>query len=365
MTENEKIIAQSPAAAAPEGLLENDTDGVPRRKNRLVLILVCLVLILAGAGIGAYLGYRAGIELRKQAQQNQIVTEATYQFQLGLADLEAKRYETARRRFEYIISLDPTFPGAAEKMTEAMMLASLALTPTVAPTPTLEPTPDLRGEEELFNHIQQRLLNKEWEQAIETIKKLRDRNLDYRSVDVDGMYYIALRFLGIQNVTLGQLEVGIYNLTLSERFAPLDVEGINYRNWARLYLSAASFWGADWARVVRSFAEIYPSLPNLRDSSGMTATERFRVASIRYGDHLMVQEQWCDAEIQYRTALNIAFDSMAEAGASLAAQYCANPPNQEEEPPQEAPVEGTPTPPQGNEGGNETPTETPTLEGGG
>lgn len=365
MTENEKIIAQPPAASAPEGLIETETKAKPRRKNRLGLIIICIFLILAGAGTGAFLGYRVGIELRKQAQQNQIVTEATYQFQLGLADIEAKRYDTARKRFEYIISLDPTFPGAAEKLTEAMMLASQALTPTLAPTPTLEPTPDLRGEEELFNQIQQHLLNKEWEPAIETIQKLRDRNLGYRSVDVDGMYYLALRFLGIQNVTFGQLEVGIYNLTLAERFAPLDVEANNYRNWARLYLSAASFWGADWARVVRYFADIYPSLPNLRDSSGMTATERFRIASIRYGDQLMTQEQWCDAEIQYRTALNIAYDAMAEAGASQAAQYCANPPNQEEEPPQEVPVEGTPTPPQGNEGGGETPTETPTPEGGG
>ncbi|MEW6651692.1 MAG: hypothetical protein AB1453_16070, partial [Chloroflexota bacterium] len=290
MTEKEKSIEQPLNISATEPVAVVQSEEEPRRKNRLWLVLVGILLLLAGGGIGVFLGYQQGIELRREAQKNQIVTEATYQFNLGIADLEAKRYETARRRFEFIILLDPTFPGAAEKLAEAMMLASLAMTPTIAPTPTPVPTPDLRGEEELFNQIQQHLINGEWEQAILTIQNLRDRNLGFKSVDVDGMYYIALRFLGIQNIALGQLEVGIYNLTLAERFAPLDVEGINYRNWARMYLSAVSFWGADWARVVRSFADIYPSLPNLRDSSGMTATERFRIGSIRYGDQLMAQQ---------------------------------------------------------------------------
>lgn len=97
-------------------------------------------------------------------------------------------------------------------------------------------------------------MNKEWGQAVEAIQRLRDKNVNYRSVDVDGMYYIALRFLGIENVSRGQLEVGIYNLTLAERFAPLDVEAQNYRNWARMYLSAASFWG----RIGRGWCVILP-----------------------------------------------------------------------------------------------------------
>ncbi|MEW6504546.1 MAG: hypothetical protein AB1457_11350 [Chloroflexota bacterium] len=344
---------------AAELSAEEQAETKSRKKIPFWVFLAGVLLLLAGAAIGVYWGYRAGIELRKQAQLNQVVMEATYQFQLGLVDLEAGRYETARKRFEYVISLQPDFPGAAEKFVEANMLYSLALTPTAAPTPTLEPTPDLRGEEEIFNQITQHLANKEWAQAVEAIQRLRDKNINYRSVDVDGMYYIALRFLGIENVSRGELEVGIYNLTLAERFAPLDVEAQNYRNWARMYLSAASFWGADWARVVRYFADLYPALPNLRDSSGMTAVERYRVASIRYGDQLMTQGLYCDAELQYRNALTIRPDPTAESAAAQAAEYCANPPDQEEPEETAPPVDGTPAPPAGEETPVETPTETP------
>ncbi len=359
MTDKATIDDKTTAPVNSQIDFEQPTESKLRKRIPFWVFLAGVVLLLSGAAIGVFLGYRAGIELRKQAQQSQVIMEATYQFQLGLVDLEAGRYETARKRFEYVISLKPDFPGAAEKYVEANLLYSIALTPTAAPTPTVEPTPDLRGEEEIFNQIAQHLLNKEWGQAIEAIQRLRDKNVNYRSVDVDGMYYIALRFLGIENVSRGELEVGIYNLTLAERFAPLDVEAQNYRNWARMYLSAASFWGADWARVVRYFADIYPALPNLRDASGMTAIERYRVASIRYGDQLMTQGLYCDAELQYRNALTIRPDATAESAAAQAAEYCANPPNQEvpEEP--TPPVEATPTPPEAGEPPLETPTETP------
>jgi hypothetical protein len=211
-----------------------------------------------------------------------------------------------------------------------MVLMAQALTPTPEPTPTLEPTPDMRNEEQLFDQIKQDLVDRNWAGAIGDIETLRNMNLEYRAIDVDGLYYIALRFFGIENIlNQGQLEVGIYNLTLSERFAPLDLDAINYRNWARQYITAASFWGVDWAQVVTYFADIYPALPNLRDVSGMTATERFRIASIKYGDLLMTQEKYCEAQIQYQNALNLYNDPTVQATATTAADWCANPPGQE------------------------------------
>jgi hypothetical protein len=139
------------------------------------------------------------------------------------------------------------------------------------------------------------------------------------------------------------------------------VDASNYRNWARQYITAASFWGVDWAQVVSYFADIYPALPNLRDASGVTATERFRIASIKYGDYLMTQEQYCDAQIQYQNALNLFNDPVVQPTAMTAAEWCANPPGQEE------PMTETPTPTATITPGGEitvTPTETPTPPGG-
>ncbi len=333
MTDNNEET--KPVTAAPEPQIEEPQ----KKRRRWWLALACIFILLTGGGLGAYFGYRAGLQDRINAQNEQTVQTATAQFALGVADLEEGRYEMARKRFEYVISLDPGFPGVADKLAESMVKMAQALTPTPEPLPTVEPTPDLRNEEQLFSEIQQALANQEWALAIANIEKIRDLNLEYRAVDVDGMYYVALRFRGIENIlSEGQLEVGIYHLTLSERFAPLDVDAQNYRNWARQYIAAASFWGIDWAQVVGYFAQIYPALPNLRDASGMTATERFRIASIKYGDALMTQEKYCEAQIQYQNALNLYNDPAVQPTAMVAGEWCANPPGQEPT------VSNTPTP---------------------
>ncbi len=361
MTDNNEET--TPLTAAPEPQIETPQ----KKRRRWWLALACIFILLVGGGLGAFFGYRAGMQDRINAQTEQVVKTATTQFALGVADLEEGRYEMARKRFEYVISLDPGFPGVADKLAESMVKMAQALTPTPEPVPTAEPTPDFRNEDQLFSEIQQALANQEWALAIANIEKIRDLNLEYRSVDVDGMYYIALRFRGIENIlNEGQLEVGIYHLALSERFAPLDIDAQNYRAWARQYIAAASFWGIDWAKVVGYFADIYPALPNLRDASGMTATERFRIASIKYGDYLMIQEKYCDAQIQYQNALNLYNDPAVQPTAIVAGEWCANPPGQEPT------VFDTPTPTvTGTSGGEITvtptetliPTETPTPPG--
>ncbi len=355
MTSTENNDATIPVQAVPES-----SPQVTKKKRRhWWLPIVCILIILAGAGLGIFVGYRAGLMDRIKAQNDQKVMDATTQFTMGVADLDAGRFETARKRFEYVISIDPGFPGVADKLAEAMVLMAQALTPTPVPEPTASPTPDLRNEQQLFDQIKQDLAGQNWASAIGNIETLRNLNLEFHAVDVDGLYYIALRFLGIQNIlNEGQLEVGIYNLTLSERFAPLDVEAKNYRNWARQYISAATFWGIDWAKVVSYFADIYPALPNLRDASGMTATERFRIASIKYGDFLMTQNQYCDAQIQYQNALNLYNDAAVQASATTAGDYCANPPGQPtaELPTATPTVTTTPT-----TGGNVTETPTPPV----
>lgn len=363
MTITEPNDETSPVPTAPE----TPHEGQKHKRRRWWLAPACILILLIGAAIGVYLGYRAGLQDRIDAQNQQRIGTATQQFALGVADLEAGHYEMARKRFEYVISLDPGFPGVAEKLAEAMLLMAQALTPTPEPLPTLEPTQDFRNEEQLFAEIIQNLADQNWELAIANIEKLRNLNLEYRAVDVDGMYYTALRFNGIHKIlNEGQLEVGIYYLTLSERFAPLDMDASNYRAWARQYITAASFWGVDWAQVVSYFADIYPALPNLRDASGMTATERFRIASIKYGDYLITQEQYCEAQIQYQNALNLYNDPAIQPTAVAAGEWCANPPGQEE------PTAETPTPtPTVTPGGDLTgtpgeglpPTETPTPPG--
>jgi len=119
---------------------------------------------------------------------------------------------------------------------------------------------------------------------------------------VDGMYYFSLRNLGVELIQAGNLEGGIYELTLAERFGPLDNVSHILRDSARAYINAASFWGLDWKLATESFAQLSGS--GIWDGT-MTATERYRVAAMNYADQLYGDERYCDAYDQYQASQSV------------------------------------------------------------
>jgi tetratricopeptide (TPR) repeat protein len=316
------------------------------------------VIVLIGGAIGGYFGLEKAKQLRLQEQDKSVVNAATVQFELGVRELANKQYENAQKRFEYVIQIMPNFPGAQEKLTEVMLAKAQVATPTLAPTPTLTPTPDMRGEEELFEQALVYVREENWQDAMATLDSLRELNLDYRTVDVDGLYYLALRNRGVELIlNEGSLEPGIYDLSLAETFAPLDLEAKNYRMWARNYLNGASYWALDWSQVVAIFGDLYTYLPYLRDSSGMTTTERYRVGLINWGDLLNLSEEFCLASEKYEMALAVMDDQNVVPKATKAYEECHKP----EEEPTKKPQEATPTPPPAVEPtiGETTPTTPP------
>src|SRR5690606_25864177 len=142
------------------------------------------------------------------------------------------------------------------------------------------------------------------------------------------------------------LEGGLYDLALAERFGPLDVDALGYRNWARQYLNGASFWEVDWERVTQYFEEIYPYFPNMRDSSGMTAIERYRIAARSQGDKLMAEGDGCAAYDYYMKSLNAVADGEVQQKADEAYLLCHPPtatptPTTEVTPTLQAPTQAT------------------------
>ena len=332
---------------------------VVSRPRRWPWILLGIIVILVTGAAGGYSGYQDGIQQRLLRQSDQIMTKAAIQYNLGVADLQEKRYDFARQRFEYVIQLVPNFPGVADKLAEAIVAMSRINTPTPEPTATVPlptPTPDTRNEEQLYAQINQYLTEKQWSKAIETIEALRKLNLKYRAVEVDDMYYVALRNRGVQKILIeGSLEPGMYDLALAERFGPLDSDADSYRTWARYYVTGASFWKIDWVQVINYFSEIYPYLPNLRDGSGVTAVERFRIANIEYANQLVGKGDYCKAQSYLEAALKVGHDQKVLPTATEVADACTR----SKIPPTPIPAPATPTP----TGTIETPpllTETPT-----
>jgi tetratricopeptide (TPR) repeat protein len=314
--------------------IEPAGDGTPLAKGRsrrwwvswllwgLLGVLVLGILIIAGS----YMGYQQGINDRTGYEATQVAAAIEEQYQLGLQDMQAGNYEVARQRFDYVLQINPNYPGVIDLMAEVLLVLNATATPTPAPTatatPANSPTPDLRGAEELFVHAQNSLAEEQWDQAIETLETLRKTNPEYKAIDVDGMFFVAYRNRGAKNIGAGNLEQGIYDLTLAESFGVLDTEAVGYRTWARYYITGASFWGVQWDQAIYYFEQVAPQYPNMHDGTGWTAAQRYVEAIVGYGGWFESQEKWCDAEEQYHRAYEISGDPTTREARDRASDYC-------------------------------------------
>lgn len=333
---------------------------------RIIALLGVLTLLIIG-GMSAIGGYRSGQQLLVSRQSTEQYSVIATQFSLGEEDLAAKRLNLARQRFEWVVEQDPSYPGVTDRLAEVLYLMNVTATPTVAPTPTLTPTADLRSVEEKFTQAQQFLAGADWSGAIDILLRLRKENPAYRAIEVDGMLYVGFRNRGVQKIQQNDLEGGTYDLALAERFGPLDAEAQNWRSWAEWYITGASFWEVDWTRVIEYFSQLAPVVPNLMDGSGWTATDRLRIAYIRYGDQLALAGEWCMAQQQYDLANQVGQNPTLEPTAIYAAEQCAGgaePPPDDGGTPTETPTPTMPMAPADNTDVPPTPADTlePTTE---
>ncbi len=334
-----------------------------RRSGWLItaIILVVVVLVTATAT-----GVALGINDRVSLAENQALPRIQSQLASARQDIEEGRYEIALGRLDWILEemteflTDEELAEIGEIYSQTLVMLASVGTPTPQPTPTPEepentPTPDLRGAEDLYNTARQFMADRAWDDVIQTLQALREKDLTFRTVQVDGMLYIALRNRGIQKILAGgSLEPGIYDLTLAERFAPLDSRAEGLRTWTRLYITGASFWDVDWGQVVFYMEQVYPHLPNLRDGTQMTATERFRIGAIEYANELASIGEYCLAQEYFQRAFSISDDPVVQPTAQWVAEQCAS--GKSEPPPGPPQEEPTPTPAEVQQ-----PTPTPTV----
>ena len=301
---------------------EDDTQPIkpvkkaPRWRSLLFSILgVGILLFLGGLG-----GYESGIKNRTNTESQLKSQQLTEQYQYALVDEQFGRFDAAKTRLDYIIQNDTSFPGVQNEL--AKLLVQMAI-PTATPTPAPTSTPDLRGEQSLFATAQQLVAAGDWANALTELDQLRKEDPHFNTSQVDGMYYYTLRNYGVNLIQQQcNLEGGIYELTLAERFAPLDRDSIILREGARAYINAASFFGVNWQQSVASWAQVAGGYPALCDGT-MNASQRYHISLMRYGDQLLKEGQYCEADQQYTAAQAIGnLDEAAAKGANQAHQTC-------------------------------------------
>jgi hypothetical protein len=313
--------------------------GIQRHRYLFWLLWVILGIGLLGVAIvtGGILGYSSGTTEGSKILVANAEDQLQEQFELGVQDFNAGRFDLARQRFEYVLSLDAEYPGVVEKLAEVMGILNATATPTpLPPTQTPPPTRDLRPVEDIFQHAQGAFDEGDWNTTIDTLIALRREDPLYRVVEVDSLLYRTLLNRGVDKIRLeSNLEGGIYDLALAERFGPLSAIANNWRNLARLYLIGSSFWEVYPEQAVYYFGLVASGAPFLRDASGWTARERYRSSLIHYADQLVKKGDVCVAQEQYALALAIGGDILIEQVATAVAVQCFSP--------TESALTGTPT----------------------
>ena len=220
-------------------------------------LLLGLVLTLIMIAVSVTTGYMRGLEERAAAQGQAQAEVARQQFDAGMQDLLAGNYELARQRFEYVLTLEPDYPGVAEALGQALAALNQP-TPTPSPvaSPTPTETPDFGSFEGTFASAQAAFARADWTSTIDILLHLRAEMPTYRLEEANQLMAVALRNRGMDKLFTGKLEQGIYDLTLAERFGPLDAQALSWKRSAAFFIFANSYFGLDWKLATEYFGQI-------------------------------------------------------------------------------------------------------------
>jgi hypothetical protein len=331
---------------------------MPRRAGPWLLLFVAAALVVVFlSAISGYLSGRESALTGRAAMAADVMRE---QFDLGVQDLLEARYELARQRFEYILSVDPAYPGAVELLGEALHALNVPTRtsgPTAAP-PTPTATLDVSSLESLFVQAQGFFGQGDWTGTLQALLAIRARDPAYRLAEVNALMSGALRSRGLEKISRGQLEQGLYDLALAERFGALDAQAIAWRNTASFYLLANSYIGLDWPVAEDYFSSI---------CAGGTwdSCRKFALAAMKHGDLLMGTPDPCGAVVHYQLSLNTFDNAVLAPTATHAMDQCMTvTATLWTLTPTLTPTLGTPTPPTATQTatlGPATETPTPTL----
>jgi hypothetical protein len=158
----------------------------------------------------------------------------------------------------------------------------------------------------------------------------------------------------MERISQGLMEEGLYDLSLAERFGPLDRDAMFKWTLAQTYVAANSYIGLNWLRAAELFGPLCAS------GATLDSCRKYGESAWNYGDLLWNANDPCGAEEFYDAALEAWPDPTLEPTAAEAEDKCEDSRRPPPPPPSatetlEGDPEPTPTPPgdgDGNGSGN-------------
>jgi tetratricopeptide (TPR) repeat protein len=263
-------------------------------------------LLVAMVAVSGYGGLQAGQterSVRSTGTANAFVLE---RFQRGLDELQRGNYVLAQANFEEVLRYQPGNLGVQN----LIVTAQVAQTPSPTPvTPT--PTPFLTDKGELLQAMRSAGEREDWDAVISLSDQLRALDSAYQSDEVNQLRFRALVTRGLERLSEGQIEAGLYDLDLAATIQALDDRAESQRQIAALYQNAVNYYGADWEKTIKLLSQVYALSPGYRDVAA-----KLYEAYMRLGDVYGTQQEWCPAEKYYTGAVGVI--NSAEAGNKLA-----------------------------------------------
>lgn len=249
------------------------------------------MVILVIVALGVYHG------LQKRVRLTQETAEEHYA--AGLAHLENGEYELAVAELELTLRLVPSYREAEEKLSEVKAKLEVQATPTVEI--------QKQAAASFFRQAQTFYHERRWENVVLTLERLRTVDPDYEPEAVEEMLFATFYSQGLRLINEGRLEEALRYLDKALELKPAQEDVLEQRKLAALYLTAISYWGADWDKAIATFSELYSIEPEYID-----VKQRLYEAYINKGDLHADQDEWCSAEEQYALAVEIKPDQAGE-----------------------------------------------------
>jgi TolB protein len=249
-------------------------------------------VIIAGIFV---LGVIHGLQDRDRV----IREEAEEHYAAGLARLEKREYELAVAELELTLRLVPDYRDAEEKLSEAKAKLEAQETPTVEMHEQVAA--------DLLSQAQTLYDEGKWDDVVLTLERLQALDPDYEPKTVEDLLFATYYDQGLELINEERLEEALRYLDKALELKSADEDALKQRKLAALYLTAISYWGADWDKAITNFYELYSIEPDYMD-----VKQRLYDAYLSKGDLYVDRGEWCAAEDQYTLALEIQSDEAGE-----------------------------------------------------